>query len=78
MKTIILDTSYSTPAYFKGFKTNGGIHFTHNIEEALNIASFERTTNQKIVKRMLSAWYGKPFSQLGFEVWNVSYLNEVC
>ena len=77
MKTIILDYSFITPAYFKAFTPIGGLLFTHEIGEALDIASFSNGTNTKIIKRMISAWYAKPFSRLGFEVVDVSYKNEI-
>ena len=66
MKKVIKCTDLN--GWFKQFSPEGGLTFTKDIEKALDISADSSICRESNLKRMVAAWYGKPFNKCGLIV----------
>lgn len=63
---VIQDTKNNM--FFKSFGLSGSLTYTEDFTEALDLYSLGYVSNESTVKRMIAAWYGKPFSKTGLQI----------
>lgn len=63
---VIYDTD--TKMFFKSFGTMGELCWTKNKIEALNLYNVSPFLSESTIKRMISAWFNRPFSKTGLTV----------
>ena len=58
----------SSELFFKSFTANGGLLWTKEIKDALNLWDYRWEQEEQATKRMIAAWHGKSFSKTGLKV----------